>query len=156
MHFRFAFNLLDKDLWNIDFLDKHLDLLDTEIPSKHFTCLHDVFSVTIFRLQDVFKTSWRRFRRRKIVSLKMRWRRLQDQQIFTEKYLSLWSLSAWRRSYCRSNLGQGFSNAFYVYYYFKLWNFSFFREKYKQHSTYKKINRNDIGNKLFFKKLFTS
>ena len=49
-------------------LDAHLDLISTDIPSKHFVCLQgrlsrrleDVFSVTIFslsrRLQDVLKT----------------------------------------------------------------------------------------------------
>ena len=56
--------------------------------------LQHVFSVTIFRLprrlqdvfktslQDVFKTSSRRLGRRKIVTLKKCWRRLQDQQMF--------------------------------------------------------------------------
>ena len=124
-------------MWDIDFSDTDLDLLDTDTPSKHFvlkTCLEDVFSVTIFRLprrlqdvledvkllrwrrvedvfktclQDVFKTclqdvfsvtifrlprrffktsssrrlcktSSRCLGRRKIVTLKMFWRRLQD------------------------------------------------------------------------------
>ena len=65
------------------------------------TCLQDVFSVTIFRLprrlQDFFKTSWRRLQNvlkrsrkrssrrlgwRKLVTLKTRCRRLQDQQMF--------------------------------------------------------------------------
>ena len=48
MHFGFALHSSDIDLWNIDFLDTHLDLLDTDIPSKHFVCL-----------QDAFKTSWK-------------------------------------------------------------------------------------------------
>ena len=34
-------------------LDAHLDLLDTDIPSKHFICLQDVFKIC---LQDAFKT----------------------------------------------------------------------------------------------------
>ena len=82
MHFGFALDSSDIDLLNIDLLDTHLDLLDTDIPSKHFVCLQDVlktsskhvfktsfadvFSVTIFRLpiclQDVFA--------KKIVTLK--------------------------------------------------------------------------------------
>ena len=39
MHFGFALDLSDIDLLNIDLLDQrytHLDLLDTDIPSKHF------------------------------------------------------------------------------------------------------------------------
>ena len=34
MHFGFALELSDIDLWNIDLLDTHLDLLDTDITSK--------------------------------------------------------------------------------------------------------------------------
>ena len=80
MHFVFALDLSDIDLWNIDFLDTHLYLLDTYIPSKHvskaslrhvfkkssryiFKSLEDLFSVTIFRLprrlEDVLKKSWK-------------------------------------------------------------------------------------------------
>ena len=71
MHFGFALDLPHIDLWNIDLLDTHLNFLDTNIPSKHFFCLQDVFktrledvfSVTVFhlprRFQDVFKTSWK-------------------------------------------------------------------------------------------------
>ena len=36
MHFRFTLELLDIDLWNIDLLDTHLDLLETDIPNKYF------------------------------------------------------------------------------------------------------------------------
>ena len=39
MHFGFALELLDRDLWNIDLLDTHLDLLDTDIPGEYFVCL---------------------------------------------------------------------------------------------------------------------
>ena len=53
MHFEFALELADIDLWNIDLLDTHFDLLDTDIPRKHFVCLQDVFNTC---LQDVFKT----------------------------------------------------------------------------------------------------
>ena len=76
MYFGFSLDSSDMDLRNIDFLDAHLDLLDTDIPSKHFAHLQDVSSrrfqgmssrrlqdvldVTIFclprRLQDIFKT----------------------------------------------------------------------------------------------------
>ena len=74
MHFGFALDLSDIDLLNVDLLDQrytHLDLFE-----------------------DVFKTfcemSSRRFQRRKIVTLKtcwrrlqdMSWRRLEDQQMF--------------------------------------------------------------------------
>ena len=54
------------------------------------TCLQDVFSVIIFRLprrledvlREILKTSSRRLGRRKIVTLKTWWRRLEDQQMF--------------------------------------------------------------------------
>ena len=36
MHFGFALDSPDIDLWNIDLLDTDLDLLDTDISSKHF------------------------------------------------------------------------------------------------------------------------
>ena len=39
MHFIFAIDSPDIDLWDIDYLDTDLDLLDTDIPSKHFVCL---------------------------------------------------------------------------------------------------------------------
>ena len=108
MHFGFALELLDIDLWNIDLLETYLDLLDTGIPSKYFVCFHNffktssrhVFSVTIFVFQDVLKTSscilqdvfkdvfarrktslWR-LGRRKIFTLKTCWKRHQDQQMF--------------------------------------------------------------------------
>ena len=86
MHFGFALELSDIDLWNADLIDTHLDLLSrdkfTGIPSILFvsikslrglqyifkTCLQDVFSETIFRLprrlqdvlQGVFKTPSKR------------------------------------------------------------------------------------------------
>ena len=60
MHFGFALKLSDIDLWNIDLLDTHLDLLSpdkyTDIPSKYFVCLHNIFK-TFSR--HVFKTSLR-------------------------------------------------------------------------------------------------
>ena len=36
MYFGFALELSGIDLWNIDLLDTHLDLLDTDIPNKYF------------------------------------------------------------------------------------------------------------------------
>ena len=80
MQFGLALELSDIDLWSIDLLDTHLDLLDADIPSILFSstvssrrpqdmssrrlqdmssrCLQDAFSVTMFRLPrllpDVF------------------------------------------------------------------------------------------------------
>ena len=83
MHFGFALELSDIDLWNIDLLDTHLDLLDTNITSKNFVCLRDVLKTSsryVFKTSSrhVFKTSSRRLGRRKIVTLKTSWRRLED------------------------------------------------------------------------------
>ena len=87
----------DIDLWNIDLLQTRLDFLDTDIPSKHLACPHDILKTSSRRLQcnnfsssktssrclarylpDVFRTPSRRLGRRKIVTLKTCWRRLQD------------------------------------------------------------------------------
>ena len=46
MHFGLALDSSDIDLWNKDLLDTHLDLLDTNIPSKHFVCLQDVLKTS--------------------------------------------------------------------------------------------------------------
>ena len=54
MHFGFALDSSDIDLWDIDLLDRDLDFLDTNIPSKHFVCLQDVSNTY---LEDVFKTN---------------------------------------------------------------------------------------------------
>ena len=64
MHFGFALELSDTDLWNIDFFDTHLSLLDTDIPIKYFVCLHSVFKTSsryAFKTSSrhVFKTSSR-------------------------------------------------------------------------------------------------
>ena len=53
MHFGFALELSDIDLQNIDLLDTHLDLLDTNILSMYFVCLHSVFKTSS---RHVFKT----------------------------------------------------------------------------------------------------
>ena len=46
MHFEFAVELSDIDLWNIYLLLTHLDLLDTDIPSSYFVCLHNVLKTS--------------------------------------------------------------------------------------------------------------
>ena len=51
MRFGLALELSNVDLLNIDLLDTHLDLLDTDIPSKYFACLHNVFKTSSRRLQ---------------------------------------------------------------------------------------------------------
>ena len=48
MYFGFALELSDIDLWNIDLLDTHLDLLGTDIPSIFFVSI-----VSSRRLQDM-------------------------------------------------------------------------------------------------------
>ena len=60
MHFGFALEFSNVDLLNIDLLDTHLDLLDTDIPSKSFACLHNIFKTSS---RHVFKTSSRRLQR---------------------------------------------------------------------------------------------
>ena len=56
MHFGFTLNSSDIDLWNIDLLDEHLDLVDTDNSSKHFVCLQDVLQTSP---RHVLKTSSR-------------------------------------------------------------------------------------------------
>ena len=90
MHFGFALELPDIDLWNIDLLHKHLDLLSpdkyTDTPSKYFLCFHNIFKTSS---RYVLQTSSRllqrnnfclprRLGRRKIVTLKTSWTRYQD------------------------------------------------------------------------------
>ena len=53
MHFGFALELSNTDLWYIDLLDIHVD---SDIPSKNFPCLHNVFKTSS---RQVFKTSTR-------------------------------------------------------------------------------------------------
>ena len=89
MHFGFALELSDIDLWNIDLLDTNLDLLHTDISSKCFFYLNNVFKIClqdIFKTswRHVFKTSWRRLQCKNFLSSKTSWRRIQDalQDIF--------------------------------------------------------------------------
>ena len=127
MHFGFALDLSDIDLWNIDLLDTHLDLLDTDIPSKYFACLHNVFKTSsrhvfktssrhvfktssrhvfktssrhVFKTssRNVFKTSSRRLGRRKIVALKTCWRRLQDMYWRPTNVCCCWVISRKRKN----------------------------------------------------------
>ena len=84
MHFGFALDLSDIDLLNIELLDQwytHLDLLDTDMASKHFVCFQDVLKTSarhVFKtsLRHVFKTSWRRLQRNNFSSSKTFSRRL--------------------------------------------------------------------------------
>ena len=81
MHFGFALELSNVDLLNINLLDTHLDLLDTDIPSKYFACLHNVFKTSsrhVFKTSSrhVFKTSSRRLQRNNFSSSKTSSRRL--------------------------------------------------------------------------------
>ena len=83
MHFGFALELPNVDLLNIDLLDTHLDLLDADIPSKYFACLHNVFKTSsrhVFKTSSrhVFKTSPRRLRHNNFSFSKTSSRRLQD------------------------------------------------------------------------------
>ena len=92
---------------NILFVSKTSSIRLQDMSSRR---LEDVFSVTIFCLprlhQDVFKTSSRRLGRRKIITLKTCWRRLQDVSwrrledvLKTNKcFLGNWSISR-----CKSN-----------------------------------------------------
>ena len=91
MHFGFALKFSDLDLWNIDLLDTHLDLLDTDIASECFVCLHNVFktsSTHVFKTtsrhtfktfsRHVFKTSWRRLQHNNFASSDTSWRPIQN------------------------------------------------------------------------------
>ena len=46
MHFVFDLELSNVDVLNIDLLDTYLGFLDTDIPSKYFACLHNVFKMS--------------------------------------------------------------------------------------------------------------
>ena len=73
MHFGFALDSLDIDFWKIDLLDTHLDLLDTNIPSKYFVCLQNVLKTSS---KHVFKTSSRLLQGNNFFSSKPSSRRL--------------------------------------------------------------------------------
>ena len=80
MHFGLALELSDIDMWNIDSLDTHLDFLDTNISSKYFVILHNVFKTSwrhVFKMSSrhVFKMSSRHVL--KTSSALLRWRRFE-------------------------------------------------------------------------------
>ena len=56
MHFGFALDSLDIDLWNVDLSDTYLDLLDTDVLNRPSVCLPDVlknfFSIIIMIIFD--------------------------------------------------------------------------------------------------------
>ena len=89
MHFELGSDLSDIDLWNIDLLDTHLGLLDTDIRSKHFVCLQDVFKTSS---RYVFKTSSRRLQRNNFSSSKTSSRRLARclQDVLEDEKLLRW------------------------------------------------------------------
>ena len=67
----------------VDLLDAHLDLLDTDILSKQFVCLRDVFKTSsrhVFNRSSrhIFKTSWRRLQRNNFLSSKTSSRCLKE------------------------------------------------------------------------------
>ena len=85
MSFGFALELPNVDLLNIDLIDTHLDLLDTDIPSKYCDCLHNVFKTSS---RHVFKTSSRHVSKTSSRHvLDMSSRRLQDVFSVTIFYL---------------------------------------------------------------------
>ena len=102
MHFGFALEFSDIDLWNIDLLDTYLDLLFpgryTDIPSKYFVCLHNIFKTPprhVFKTSPryvlktssryVFKTYSRRLQRNNFFSSKTSSRRLARRKVVTLK-----------------------------------------------------------------------
>ena len=108
MHFGFALELSDIDLWNTDLLDTHLDLLSgdkyTGIPSKYFFCLHKIFKKSsrhAFKRSSrhVFKTSSRRLQRNSFSSSKMSSRRLAGclQDVFEKPLQDIFKTSSRRR-----------------------------------------------------------
>ena len=83
MHFGFALELSNIDLWNIELLDTHLDLLDTDTPNKYFVCLYNVFKTSS---RHVFRTSSRHFvKTSSRHALKTSWRRLQRNSFSSSK-----------------------------------------------------------------------
>ena len=95
MHFGFTLNSSDIDLWNIDLLDEHLDLVDTDNSSKHFVCLQDVLQTSPRHVlktssrhalkmpsRDAFKTSSRRLQDVFSVTIFRLPRRLENEKLF--------------------------------------------------------------------------
>ena len=95
MHCGFTLNSSDIDLWNIDLLDEHLDLVDTDNSSKHFVCLQDVLQTSPRHVlktssrhalkmpsRDAFKTSSRRLQDVFSVTIFRLPRRLENEKLF--------------------------------------------------------------------------
>ena len=94
MHSRFDLDSSDIDLLNIDLLDTHLDMLDTNIPSKHLflskTSWRRRQDMSSRRPEGAFKTSWKTkncyaedvLKMSSRHTLKTSSRRLEDQQMF--------------------------------------------------------------------------
>ena len=83
MHFGFTLDSSDLDLWNIDLLGAHLDLLDTDNSSKHFVCFQNVLQTSsrhVFKTSSryVFTTSWRHLQCNNFLSSKASLRRVQE------------------------------------------------------------------------------
>ena len=100
MHFGFALDSSDIGLRNIDLLDTHLDLLDADIPSKHFVCLQDRRrrqDMSSRRLQDI---SSRRLQRNNFLF----WRRLQDVLKTSWKHLGRWKIITLKTCCRRANV----------------------------------------------------
>ena len=75
IRFRFALDSSNIDMW---MLDTHLDLLDTDIPGKHFVFLQDVLKTSsrhVFKTSSkhVLKTFSRRLQRNNFSSSKTSW-----------------------------------------------------------------------------------
>ena len=93
MHFGFALDLSDIDLFNTDLLDQRYTRLYLVFPRRlddvFKTCLQDFFKTCLdvlktssawqfFVFQDVFKTSWRRLQDVLEDEKLLRWRRVED------------------------------------------------------------------------------
>ena len=143
MHFGFALELSDIDLWNTDLLDTHLNLLSpdkyTDIPSKYFVCLHNIFKTSskhVFTTSSrhVLKTSSRRLQRNNPLSSKTSSRRLckiscrRLQDVFKTNKCLLGSYIFQYIFCCPSKLLFIIYNfpskaAFYITYFVHLWYF---------------------------------
>ena len=98
MHFGFALELPDIDLWNIDSLDTHLDLLSQISIQISLVSILFVFKISSRRLQDMSSRNLQDMSSRRLQHmssrqrhvLKTSWRRLQDQQMFTGRFRKMW------------------------------------------------------------------
>ena len=83
MHFGFALELPNVDLLNIDLLETHLDFLYTDIHSKYFACLHNVFNTFLRQssrhLKDMYSRRLQDISSRRLQGMSSR--RLQDMSL---------------------------------------------------------------------------